>query len=121
MLRQFVKITGLGCDVFNDFQAKIDEVFHRFQHAVGGSTLKTLDWNPYDSHYTVDAHTWYFTERRHAVSLAHQPFPPDIDPYEVLEEFCGTKYIRTDDNIVQYLRRIQTDKGLVKYVPFPPL
>jgi hypothetical protein len=116
MLRQFVKLTGVGCKAFDDFQDKIDQVFECFTRAKDGQSLKMLEWNPYDGHYAVDAHTRYFTERRHAPSLSHQPFPSDIDPQQVLEEYCGTKYIRTDENIVQYLQKVENDGGQTKKV-----
>ncbi|RXW19495.1 hypothetical protein EST38_g6352 [Candolleomyces aberdarensis] len=120
MLRQFVKIIGAGCPAYDEIQQKVQEVYASFQNGNHQGAMKTMDWNQYDGQYAVDSHTRYFTERRHAPSLGHQPFPMDVDPDHVLEELRGTKYIRCEENVVQYLRKVNCLEAGSKYVRISP-
>lgn len=86
MLRQFVKLTGVGAMLYNELPGIFDTVHGAFAQALAPAKVRPIDWNKYNGQYAMDVHTHYFTEHCHASALAHQPFPVDIDPEHVLKE-----------------------------------
>ncbi|KAJ2912380.1 hypothetical protein MD484_g8042, partial [Candolleomyces efflorescens] len=119
-LRQFIKLTGFSSPAFDCIQGKICEVVALFSAAIQPGRLLDVVFNGYDGHNAVDAHTRYFTERRQAPSLAHQAFALDVDPLNVLEELRGGKYIHTDENVVQYVRKEQASGRESSYTRVSP-
>ncbi|KAF6744634.1 hypothetical protein DFP72DRAFT_1093355, partial [Ephemerocybe angulata] len=45
---------------------------------------------------------------------------PEIDPNDALAAAQGTKFIRIEDNVVQYSKKVVTDNGRVQYEPLSP-
>ncbi|KAJ2911807.1 hypothetical protein MD484_g8605, partial [Candolleomyces efflorescens] len=118
-LRQYVKITGLGCDLFEELPAKLEDVHIRFQEAAlsqGGRESNSIKptFSPYDSHSTLDMHARYMTERRAAPHLPHSPFATDVDPYHILDALRGANFIHGPDNSVQYLRKTYDDDNVAQ-------
>lgn len=106
MLRQFVRLTGLGIPSFDDYLESLERVKSKFTHKAGFGMLDTPGEALYEGHRAIDLHTRYLTERRLVEGERHIPFPPDIDPNQALEEVRGGNLIRVEDNVVQYMKKI---------------
>ncbi|KAJ2917916.1 hypothetical protein MD484_g2530, partial [Candolleomyces efflorescens] len=119
-LRQFVKLTGFSSTSFDVMEGKILEVVRAFSLAIHPGKLMDVVFNGYDGHRSLDAHTRYFTERRQAPSLTHQPFAVDVDPNQVLEEVRGGKYIHTTENVVQYVSLDESSGSDTRYCRVSP-
>lgn len=111
-LRQFVRLTGLGCPEFDDLLGKFQEVEEQLYLVEGVETLEPFNFGRYEGHASVDLHARYLTERRHVPGEPTIPFTPDVDPHQYLEEARGGKFVRVRDNVVQYLQRVQTGEGV---------
>lgn len=109
MLRQYVRLTGLGCSAFDEYSEAIDAIQLKFMQHAGFGVVEGLKKVVYEGDYAVDMHTRYLTERRLAETEKHIPFTTDVDPNQALEEVRGGNLIRIADNIVQYSRR--TERG----------
>lgn len=101
-LRQYIRLTGLGSAVFNEYRDAVERIQTMFTHEAGEHNLTRLKECMYEGEYAVDMHTRYLTERRLVEAEKHVPFTQDIDPNNALEEARGGNLIRTTDNVVQY-------------------
>lgn len=110
-LRQFVRLTGLGAPSFDGCGVTFDEVVGRMRAAEGVANVEDFTFGRYEGHFAVDLHTRYLTERRLVPGEPTYPFPADIDPNNVLEEARGARYVRVQDNIVQYARLEKDGNG----------
>ncbi|KAF6751251.1 hypothetical protein DFP72DRAFT_1071453 [Ephemerocybe angulata] len=119
-LRQFVRLTGLGSHGFRAQEEVVSSVLGQFEGSPEVSALDDMNFGQYEGHSCLDLHARYLTERRYAPGLPHIPFTPDIDPDHVLEELRDTKFIRIEDNIVQYSRKVDDGNGPFHYVPMCP-
>ena len=116
LLRQYVRLTGLASQGFNENQGTLERIGTMFAEAVGEDELEGFTHALYEGDFAMDAHTRYFTERRLVPSLRHIPFPPDIDPHHVLEAARDIHFIRTADNVVEYRARRESEVGIPRYV-----
>ncbi|KAF6745779.1 hypothetical protein DFP72DRAFT_1076924 [Ephemerocybe angulata] len=96
-LRQFVCLTGLGSHGFKAQEEVVSGVVEQF---VGNPDISALDGMNFASR------------------TSH--LPPDIDPDHVLEELRDTKFIRIEDNVVQYSRKVDDGAGSFHYEPLCP-
>jgi hypothetical protein len=65
----------------------------------------------YDGKCAIDAHTRYFTDRRHAPSLKHEVIPTSIDPHRHLDIARGANFIYTSENVVEYCEQNVVNGG----------
>ncbi|RXW16443.1 hypothetical protein EST38_g9411 [Candolleomyces aberdarensis] len=119
-LRQYVKITGLGSLPFDSLCNKIDEVHARFCAELPGQEVAYPEFRPYEGDFALDLHSRYFTERRYAPRLRHQPFNDDVDPYHILEHVRGADFIHAPDNEVQFLKKTYDGNNCARYETLPP-
>ncbi|KAJ2921134.1 hypothetical protein H1R20_g15961, partial [Candolleomyces eurysporus] len=120
-LRQYAKLTGLGCGTFEGLQAKIVEIHQKFARSVTESEhVQDLDFHPYEGDFALDVHARYFTDRHSAPGLKHVPFTTDVDPLHILESIRGVKFIHAPENEVQYCRRVTDESGAASYESMPP-
>lgn len=73
-----------------------------------------LSFGRYEGYYAVDLHTRYLTERRLVSGQRTYPFPSDVDPRNVLEEARGSRYVRVQENMVQYMKVGKDECGLAR-------
>lgn len=106
MLRQYVRLTGLGSPAFDEYRDMMEQVQSLFTHKVGLGAIDIPNSAVYEGEYAMDMHTRYLTERRLVEHDRHLPFPQSIDPNQALEDVRGGNLIRTVDNVVQYLRKV---------------
>ncbi|KAF6758496.1 hypothetical protein DFP72DRAFT_1167358 [Ephemerocybe angulata] len=119
-LRQFVRLTGLGSNNFQEELSPFTVIESRFRNTVDVTDLQGFDFGVYEGEPCVALHARYLTERRLARSLRHIPFPPEIDPNHALEDARDTKFIRTEDNVVQYARKIVEHDGSIRIETLRP-
>ncbi|RXW17985.1 hypothetical protein EST38_g7865 [Candolleomyces aberdarensis] len=120
MLRQFVKLSGLGSPLFEEMSVKIKEVWDAFCKAANPGTISQPVFKAYDGDYAVDAHTRYFTDRRHAPSLKHEEMPVTIDPHRHLDIVRGPNFIYSDENHVEYCQKnAYIDLDMFHFPPNP--
>ncbi|KAJ2917234.1 hypothetical protein MD484_g3161, partial [Candolleomyces efflorescens] len=120
LLRQFVKLSGLGSVMFEDLAQKMEAVWGAFVLAAAPATVEPLVFKAYDGDYAIDAHTRYFTDRRHAPTLKHGEMPSTIDPHRHLDSIRGANFIYTEENYVEYCERLVSVDGHVSYIPLAP-
>ncbi|KAF6744750.1 hypothetical protein DFP72DRAFT_857057 [Ephemerocybe angulata] len=119
-LRQFARLTGLGSDTFGEHNNVFKRVHQAFATAPTVDKLDAFDFGQYEKHECIDMHSRYLTERRFVPSQRHIPFTPDIDPNHALEIARDTKFIRVEDNVVQYTKKITQEDGSYHYEPLSP-
>ncbi|KAF6748638.1 hypothetical protein DFP72DRAFT_1073997 [Ephemerocybe angulata] len=118
--RQFVRLTGLGSHTFEASQDRLNEVFERFRSAEGVENMKGFNFGRYEEQYCVDLHSRYLTERRYVPGQRHIDFTNDIDPDHALEDARDTQFIRVEDNVVQYSKKVDGADGVAYYEPLAP-
>ncbi|KAF6761865.1 hypothetical protein DFP72DRAFT_802698, partial [Ephemerocybe angulata] len=119
-LRQYVRCTGLGSATFGGFQSQLNDIYDKFANTPGVSAMKNFDFGLYEGEYCISMHTRHLTDRRYVSGERHIPFPPEIDPNHVLEDARDTKFIRIEDNVVQYSKKIEAPDGTFYFEPLPP-
>ncbi|KAF6741386.1 hypothetical protein DFP72DRAFT_1084092 [Ephemerocybe angulata] len=119
-LRQFVRLTALGSESFNLYEGVFASIQDAFAAAPAVTEVEPFDFGVYEGYYGVDLHARYLTERRFVPSQRHIPFTADVDPNSVLEEARGGKFIRVEDNVVQYSRKVEEGDGTTHYEPCLP-
>jgi hypothetical protein len=91
--------------MFQSLESNIGSVVDAFQRAISPARLAPFGCNVWDGDYAIDAHTRYFTDRRHAPSLRHEGFSNGIDPKRFLDVMRGVNFIHCDENRVEYCKR----------------
>ncbi|KAF6741297.1 hypothetical protein DFP72DRAFT_31314 [Ephemerocybe angulata] len=119
-LRQFARLTGLGSDVFAEHKSVFKRVYDAFAAAPPVDNAFNFDFGLYEKHDCIDMHARYLTERRFVPSQPHIPFTPDVDPNHALDLARDTEFIRVEDNVVQYTKRISYEDGSHSYEPLDP-
>ncbi|KAJ2911673.1 hypothetical protein MD484_g8742, partial [Candolleomyces efflorescens] len=119
LLRQFVKLSGLGSPMFEEMAGKIEEIREHFSRAASPGVVLPVEFKGYDGDFAIDAHTRYFTDRRHAPSLKHEELPLGIDPHRFLDVARGANFIYTAENAVEYCQAVVTD-GEIRYEAVGP-
>ncbi|KAF6747099.1 hypothetical protein DFP72DRAFT_1075745 [Ephemerocybe angulata] len=119
-LRQFVRLTGLGSNNFQDGLAGFSDIETEFQKYPEVTKLTGFDFGVYESEPCVALHARYLTERRLVRSQRHIPFPPEIDPNHALEDARDWQFIRAEDNAVQYAKKTVEKDGTVRIEPLRP-
>lgn len=92
------------------------QVDNLFKAVPGVNHVEPFAFGRYENQYSIDLHTRYLTERRHVDDQAHIPFPADVDPNQALDEARGSRFIRVQDNVVQYSKLAITEAGERRYV-----
>lgn len=106
-LRQFVKLTGLQSTLFDDTKTNLEEVVSLFATAVSPNHFQAFEFKTWDGDFAVDAHTRYFTDRRHAPNLKHEAIPTDVDPRHYLDVVRGPNFIFCHENRVEYCQKVE--------------
>ncbi|KAJ2914405.1 hypothetical protein MD484_g6005, partial [Candolleomyces efflorescens] len=120
-LRQYVRISGLGSDTFNEFEDIVKSVHKMFSdHKGPDSSIPLPVKSAFESHFALDLHARYLTDRRVAPNERHIPFTDDVDPIRVLEGLRGARFIHTAENEVQYLKKGYDNDNMVSYERLPP-
>ncbi|KAF6759632.1 hypothetical protein DFP72DRAFT_1063976 [Ephemerocybe angulata] len=119
-VRQFVRCSGLGSHAFAGQRVIFEQVYAAFVANPCVEQLDDFEFGLYEGHKCVDLHARHLTERRYVPSLPHIPFTPDIDPNHALEIARDTMFIRVEDNVVQYSKKIYEDDGSYSYEPLHP-
>ncbi|KAJ3534444.1 hypothetical protein NMY22_g6928 [Coprinellus aureogranulatus] len=119
-LRQHVKVTGGGSQLFDDYELKVNSVVDLFRSVVGEGALEVPDTGLFDGQYALDFHTRYFEERRYAPGVAHVPFDATVDPRGVLETARGVEFVHGEGNIVEYCVKTYDEQGLPRYDVLAP-
>ncbi|KAF9051703.1 hypothetical protein BJ165DRAFT_1524612 [Panaeolus papilionaceus] len=119
-LKQSVKITGLGDEVFSQFNDVVAKVQGVFETELGKDHVRGLLCKPYEGHAAFDISARYFTDRDDAPTQEHVPFPVEEDPKYILEVMRKNRFIHGEDNIVQYCRKQTNVEGKASYVKIPP-
>lgn len=116
LLRQYVRLTGAGSEVFQHNEPCLHAVEGLFLGVAGDEGLEGITHALYEGDLAIDAHARYLTERRLVPSLRHIPFPVEIDPHHALEDARDIHFIRTPDNVVEYRSREEDPDGRPMYV-----
>jgi hypothetical protein len=107
----------LGTLAFDVMHDKLHDIVAKFADAVAPKKVQSVCFNEYEGDIAIDAHTRYFTERRHAPHEKHLPFGPDVDPVHALDILRGSTWIHAAENQVEYMvKRFQGD-GRFRYDP----
>lgn len=113
-LKQGVKLTGLGDEVFEQFQEAVDIAHGVFERELGVGKVRTIHSKPYEGQQAFDVATRYFTDRGDAPTQQHTPFSKDEDPKYILELLRKHRFIHSEDNIVQYGTKEYSSEGKVR-------
>ncbi|KAJ2912052.1 hypothetical protein MD484_g8360, partial [Candolleomyces efflorescens] len=119
MLRQYVKLSGLGSSMFEGMGEKIKEIWQAFSNGAGQASILDIVFKAYDGEFAIDAHTRYFTDRRHAPSLKHEDIPTSVDPHRFLDSVRGPNFIYTQENSVEYCEQVE-EEGSIRHVYMAP-
>ncbi|PPR07989.1 hypothetical protein CVT24_002701 [Panaeolus cyanescens] len=119
-LKQSVKLTALGLEDYEDIQHVMDVVHQLFEQELGPGTVQPVLSKPYEGHLAFDIGTRYFTDRDDAPCQEHVPFSRDEDPLFILELMRKGRFIRSEDNIVQYCAKVAMEGSRPSYSPFKP-
>ncbi|KAF6743205.1 hypothetical protein DFP72DRAFT_1080472 [Ephemerocybe angulata] len=101
-VRQFARCCGFGSHSFDEHAGIFKQVYAAFAAAPNLAELDDFDFGLYEGH--------------HHISRLH----PDIDPNHALEIARDTKFIRVEENVVQYSKRVTQDDGSYHYEPLHP-
>ncbi|KAJ3499736.1 hypothetical protein NMY22_g19485 [Coprinellus aureogranulatus] len=114
-LRQYVKVSGGGSPLFDDYETKFHAVLNFFSQVVPREQIEVTNPSLFDGHYALDFHTRYFEERRYAPQVLHIPFEPSVDPEGVLEGARGVDFVHGEGNIVEYCTKVYDAEGKPRY------
>ncbi|KAK0479775.1 hypothetical protein IW261DRAFT_1336601 [Armillaria novae-zelandiae] len=110
-LSQSITVTGLGCALFNDAIATLQEMKltaeREFKHGM-------LDkWTPstYRGFPEFTLSNRYFRTVKEGAQHEAVPFSNDVDPVGILQRLGKTDMVHTEDNVVQYFKAHTNDKG----------
>ena len=100
--KQSVQLTGLGEPFFEDYVKKIHEIEAIFLRHVQAGSLNTWQENNIDGNSIIFAGNNYFTDRHDRGCQTPIPFPPNVDPHDVLLKAMGQEFVHLQDNEVSY-------------------
>ncbi|KAG5649496.1 hypothetical protein H0H81_003471, partial [Sphagnurus paluster] len=114
-------IAGLGTDTFRQSITTATEIYGAFncyfQEGIMNSWSEAL--NVATGALTISNR--YLTATEDTSSLEHIPFDKAVDPKGYLSEIVKrSHYIHTDDNVVEYFKRVESPNGEVNYEPMLP-
>lgn len=109
-IRQYIALTGLDHEEFNESLGGFVKVHRYFQDALPTDKLHPLEPLSINGARALACHTRYFNARRYCQSAVSLPFGPWVDPNDDLKRIAGNSYIHTEDNVVQYLGRKTDDE-----------
>jgi hypothetical protein len=115
-IRQYVALTGLGLEEFNQVLMGLARAHKYFEDFLPPNKLEPLEPFAINGNLALACHTRYLTARRFCRSAIAQPFGPGVDPNGDLARIAGTSHIHTEDNVVQYLGIKHDSKQDIKYV-----
>ncbi|KAF9038745.1 hypothetical protein BJ165DRAFT_1352692, partial [Panaeolus papilionaceus] len=120
-LRQQVKISGMGDDLFENAIDIIHEIYIKFSDCFDETSLE--QWNPdfYDVSTALQASARYFTPASMAYGSGQVPFAPFVDPEGYLLQSMGSEYVHTTENRVDYYQRAVDAYGKSSYRAVDPV
>ncbi|KAL0578045.1 hypothetical protein V5O48_003950 [Marasmius crinis-equi] len=121
-LAQSVTLSGLGLPYFEDGANAVMQIDARLGQRAGYEQMDTCSAvKPGENREdTLTASNRYFTAKHYAENLETLPLPRSIDPRGHLQRSAGKMYVYTQENVVQYERRIVYSDGNERYEPIEP-
>jgi hypothetical protein len=113
-LRQFVKLTALGSQPFQEAYKQIEKIRKRLQAQVGEEHVQPINFVPYEGNACIEAHARYFTDRNLVPFERSQPFNVHVDPFKVLSNTRPDIFIHGPDNKVDYVGRTTDRNGCIR-------
>ena len=110
IIRQYVAISGLNIEVFNQLLDGLGKIHRFFKDSLPNKRLQPMIPLVIEDNVAMVCHTRYFHPTRYCRSATALLFGPGVDPKGYLEQLQGTSYIHTKDNVVQYLGK-KSDEG----------
>ncbi|KAL0577044.1 hypothetical protein V5O48_004948 [Marasmius crinis-equi] len=102
-MSQQVVLTGLGASVFDNAMEGIKAVEKQFRRNFDDDELETHSiFGTSEGFSTIQLSNRYVTSVHAANGLPTIVLGPDIDPKGHLARAMGDKYVRTDENVVQF-------------------
>ncbi|KAF8798316.1 hypothetical protein BYT27DRAFT_7123499, partial [Phlegmacium glaucopus] len=119
-IRQYIAVTGIGLEEFNQILQGFGRVHNFFEDVLPVDKLERLELFSINGNLALACHTRYFQARCYCRSAVPQPFGPGVDPNGDLEQIGRDLFIHTEDNVVQYLARKNDTGQSLKYININP-
>jgi hypothetical protein len=101
-LRQYIKVTVFGDELFEKDIARIQEIVRAFEVHVGEGKMNEWTVLPHKGHRSFESHARYFTDHDLVPFEKNLPFGEGVDPDHILRNLQGDSFIHAADNQVEY-------------------
>ncbi|KAG6904932.1 hypothetical protein DXG01_006135 [Tephrocybe rancida] len=110
-LKQSIKLVGLGAKFFDDGIEAISIIHDKFDRLFREGQL--MEWLPYEGDEPrINAANRLFTPADDVLpGEKHVPFEPAIDPAGILGNLAKKGFVRTEDNVVEYMEQKSAANG----------
>jgi hypothetical protein len=110
-LKQFVGVTGLGTDGFEDAIKGLRRWISALEAKVKPDTVQEWNAGTYSDWSSLPFTNCIFTKLDHAVGERDLPFNTFWDPNGTLAKAKNSQLVHTADNVVQYLTWVTDANG----------
>ena len=88
---------------------KIHALYRRFVPEHKLQAMSIVD--SYKEFASIELSNRYFSARKEVPNESHLPFTKELDPRGILEKAMGTQFIRSEQNVVKYNRKVEKPTG----------
>ncbi|KAJ7143094.1 hypothetical protein C8R43DRAFT_954236 [Mycena crocata] len=108
-LTQQAELCGMGTRTFEDAMDNVASIVDRFAQHMGGADVPNGGDREKHGQRLFSASNRIFTAQSDTPTEQDNEFEEGVDPFGLLAKFKNGKLIHAPDNIVKYLRRVQSD------------
>ena len=105
--RQSVRLTGLSCPFFSEYEGKIQYIETLLARQVSSQSLEKWQGGHINGHSNIGASNLFFTDHRFQQSKPSVPFAASVDPRGILTTAMGDSLVHLEDNEVLYFQASQ--------------